>query len=111
MTSDNKEDQVQMNDGTFMNFMPAKKLKLTVDSEQLVKNHTITPAQKANVAKEMEWSFNKSYVSKGDLALFDILIHNNWERPIYFATTVSDDTYAGLDNIFTWKAMLIAYYF
>lgn len=98
MTSDNKEDQVQMTDGTFMNFLPAKKLKLTVDADQLVKTHTITAAQKANVAKEMEWSFNKSYVSKGDLALFDILIHNNWERPVYFATSVSDDTYAGLDK-------------
>ncbi|KIO77681.1 multidrug transporter [Pedobacter lusitanus] len=98
MTSDNKEDQVQMTDGSFMNFLPARKLKLTVDAEQLVKTHTITPAQKANVAKTMEWSFNKSYVSKGDLALFDILVHNNWERPIYFATSVSEDTYAGLDK-------------
>ncbi|MBB5637773.1 MFS family permease [Pedobacter cryoconitis] len=98
MTSDAQEDKVQMNDGSFMNFLPTKKLKLTVDSEQLVKTHTITPAQKANVAREMEWNFNKSYVSKGDLALFDILIHNNWERPVYFATSVSDDTYAGLDK-------------
>ncbi|RAJ35378.1 protein O-mannosyl-transferase family [Pedobacter cryoconitis] len=98
MTSENKEDQVQMTDGTFMNFLPTKKLKLTIDPEQLVKTQTITPAQKALVSKTMEWNFNKSYASKGDLALFDILIHNNWERPVYFATSVSQDTYIGLDQ-------------
>ncbi|QNK63846.1 DUF2723 domain-containing protein [Pedobacter sp. PAMC26386] len=98
MTSENKEDQVQMTNGEFMNFLPTKKLKLTIDPEQLVKTQTITPAQKAHVTKEMQWTFNKTYASKGDLALFDILIHNNWKRPIYFATNVSDDTYAGLDK-------------
>lgn len=98
MTSDNKDDMVQMADGSYMNFLPTKKLKLTIDPEQLVKTKTITQAQKANVTPAMEWNFNKSYASKGDLALFDLLVHNNWERPVYFATSVSDDTYAGLDQ-------------
>jgi hypothetical protein len=98
MTSDNKEDKVQMTSGEFMNFLPSKKLKLTVDTDQLVKTHTIKAAERSRVAKAMEWEFNKSYASKGDLAIFDILIHNNWERPVYFATSVSEDTYIGLDK-------------
>ena len=98
MTSENKDDQVQMSDGSFMNFLPTKKLKLTVDSEQLVKTHTITAAEKANVTPVMEWNFNKAYAGKGDLAIFDILSTNNWKRPIYFATNVSQDTYVGLDK-------------
>jgi hypothetical protein len=98
MTSDNKEDKVQMTSGEFMNFLPSKKLKLTVDTDQLVRTHTIKAAERARVAKAMEWEFNKSYASKGDLAIFDILIHNNWERPVYFATSVSEDTYIGLDK-------------
>src|SRR5690606_7973008 len=32
------------------------------------------------------------------LAMFDILVHNNWKRPIYFATTVPNSNYLGLDN-------------
>ena len=98
MMSDNKEDQVLMADGTYMNFLPTKRLKLSVDADQLVKTETITPEEKLKVAKTMEWSFDKSYASKGDLAMFDILVNNNWERPIYFATSVSQDTYAGLDK-------------
>lgn len=98
MTSDQKEDKVQMTDGSYLNFLPTKKLKLTVDSDQLVKTHTIKASDRNKVLPQMEWSFDKSYASKGDLALMDILVHNNWERPIYFATTASEDTYMGLSK-------------
>jgi len=98
MLSDHQEDQVQMADGSYMNFLPTKKLKLTVDSDQLVKTHTISAKDKDKALSLMEWNFNKSYLSKGDLALLDILVHNNWERPIYFATSASEDTYMGLDK-------------
>lgn len=98
MTSDHKEDQVEMASGTYMNFLPSKKLKLTIDSDQLVKTHTIKAEDKDKVAAAMEWDFNKAYASKGDMAIFDILVHNNWKRPVYFATSVSSDTYIGLDK-------------
>ncbi|MET1056117.1 MAG: DUF2723 domain-containing protein [Pedobacter sp.] len=98
MTSDNRDDQVQMSGGSYMNFLPSKKLKLTVDTDQLVRTHTIKDSERSRAAKSMEWVFNKSYASKGDLAIFDILVHNNWERPVYFATSVSEDTYIGLDK-------------
>jgi hypothetical protein len=98
MTSDNKADQVQMADGSFMNFLPARKLKLTIDSEQVVKTHTIKREEKANITPEMEWSFDKAYASKGDLAIMDILVHNNWERPVYFTSAAGEDMYMGLDK-------------
>lgn len=98
MTSENKSDQVQMANGSYMNFLPSKRLKLTIDPSELVKTHTINAADQSKLAATMEWNFNKSYASKGDLALFDILAHNHWKRPIYFATSVSEDSYAGLDK-------------
>jgi tetratricopeptide (TPR) repeat protein len=30
--------------------------------------------------------------------MLDILAHNNWERPVYFVSTTSNDAYIGLDN-------------
>jgi hypothetical protein len=98
MLSDLKEDKVPMADGSYLNFLPTKKLKMTIDPDQLVKTHTIKPEEKESLAKTMEWVFNKSYASKGDLALFDILVNNDWKRPVYFATSVSEDTYMGLDK-------------
>ncbi len=98
LTSDNKADQIELSEGVYDNYLPTKKLKLTIDANQLVKTNTIKKADKYRLADKMEWTYNKNYVLKSDLALFDILVSNNWERPIYFATSVSEDTYIGLDK-------------
>ncbi len=98
MTSENRNDQVQMSDGSYMNLLPARKLKLSINADRLIDTNTIRPEQKPDVVPAMEWSFNKPYASKADLIMFDILANNNWERPVYFATSVSEDTYMGLDE-------------
>ncbi|ALL05236.1 multidrug transporter [Pedobacter sp. PACM 27299] len=98
LTSDNKEDKLQMSDGSFENILPTKQLKMSIDADQLVKTNTIKSADKDKVTAQMEWKVDKSFIGKADLAMYDILVNNNWERPIYFATSVSPDTYIGLEK-------------
>ncbi len=98
LTSDEKADKLELSDGSFQNFLPTKKFRLTVDADQLVKTGTILAKDKNKVASKMEWDYNKNILFKSDLALLDILANNNWERPIYFETNVSEDTYMGLDK-------------
>ncbi|MBE9598730.1 DUF2723 domain-containing protein [Pedobacter sp. MC2016-24] len=98
LTSDNKEDRVEMQGGSFENFLPTKNFKLSIDADQLVKTHTIDAKDQDKVVPQMEWNFNKNFASKSDLALFDILVNNKWERPIYFGSSLSEDTYIGLSK-------------
>lgn len=98
LTSDSKEDKVQLNDGTYENFLPTQKLKLTIDPAQILATRTVALADKDKIASQLEWEFKKNYALKSDLAMFDIIVHNQWKRPIYFATSVSEDTYIGLDK-------------
>lgn len=98
LTSDNKDDKIEMRDGSFENFMPTKKLKMTIDPELITNTKTVGLADKNKIAAQLEWNFKKNHVLKSDLAMFDILVHNNWKRPVYFAASVSDDTYMGLDK-------------
>jgi len=98
LTSDNKSDQVEMNDGTFSNFLPATKFKMHIDKDLIVKTGTLKASEREQITDVMEWDFGKDYAGKSDLSMFDILVHNNWKRPIYFATSVSQDTYLGLDK-------------
>lgn len=98
MTSEHQNDMVQMMDGSFMNFLPVRKLKLTVDATSLLQTQTIRPDQLNEVTPTMEWHFDKSYATKADLILMDLLVTNQWERPIYFASSVSSDTYMGLED-------------
>lgn len=98
LTSDDKADKLELADGTFQNFLPTKKFRLTVDADQLIRTQTITAVDKNKVVPVMEWDYHKNILFKSDLALLDILANNNWERPIYFESNVSEDTYMGLDN-------------
>ncbi len=98
LTSDEKADKLELSDGTFQNFLPTKRFKLTIDADQLVKTGTISKDDKEKVVPVMEWELKKNNLFKSDLAILDILANNNWERPIYFETYVSGDTYMGLDD-------------
>lgn len=98
LLSENSEDKLPLNDGRKVNFIPTKNFKITVDKEAVLKNGVVSPADSAKIVPAIEWTFNKNYVTKGTLAMFDILVHNNWKRPIYFASTVPSEQYNGLDK-------------
>ena len=98
LTSEEEADKATYQDGSKENFLPTKNFKITVDPAQVVASKTIPTAYKDLLAPSINWTYNKNYVTKTELALIDILAHNNWKRPIYFAITVPSDNYIGLDN-------------
>lgn len=98
LLSDDKDDQVELSDGSYANFIPTKNFKLTVNPQDVESTQTLSPGQMANIAPALEWKYNKNYVTKGGLAMFDILVHNNWKRPVYFSSTVPNEQFNGLDN-------------
>src|SRR5690606_18593904 len=97
-TSDDANDKFQYPDGTRENFLPTKNLVMPINKEDVIKNNVVPKEWEDRIADHMAWTYNKGVVTKGDLALFDILVHNNWERPIYFAVTVPTDNFMGLDR-------------
>lgn len=98
LLSENKEDKMTLSDNSTSNFIPTKNFKLTVNPQDVISTGTLPAAEASKIVPEMVWKFNKGYVTKGTLAMFDILAHNNWKRPIYFCSTVPSDQFNGLDN-------------
>jgi len=98
MTSDSPDDKIPMSDGSMENFLPSKKLKLAVDLAQVLKTNTVGKKDQSKVASQLEWTYRENTVLKSNLAIFDILVNNNWERPIYFGTSISSDSYVGLEK-------------
>jgi hypothetical protein len=96
ITSDEKEAMAEYGNGEMGNYLPTKNFKITVNADDVVKTGTLPAAKKDQITPEMDWTFNGKYVTKDILAMMDILAHNNWKRPIYFATTVPDDNLMGL---------------
>ncbi|UKT64099.1 protein O-mannosyl-transferase family [Pedobacter mucosus] len=98
LLSNDDGDKVAMQDGTKSNFLPTKNFKITINPQEVISTGTVPAADAAKITTEMDWKFNKGYVTKGTLAMLDILAHNNWKRPIYFASTVPSEQYNGLDK-------------
>lgn len=46
----------------------------------------------------MEWTYNQDVVTRAELVMMDLLVHNNWKRPVYFAFTVPESQRLGLED-------------
>jgi hypothetical protein len=87
-------------------FIPSKTLYLPIDKNQIIKTGTVR-AEKANaVVDTMMWKVKQNMITKEGLVVLDLLATNNWERPIYIGTTVSNDSYQNLEKYFQLEGMM-----
>ncbi len=89
IASDDERTKMPLNSGETINYMPVKKLRLTVDSAKCVDNG-IVPREMAHlIVPYIEWEVRQGALYKNDLMLLDFLANNDWERPLYFANPSS----------------------
>lgn len=81
-----------------MDYVPTKRFKISVDKDKVLKNGIVPAKFKDKILPEIKWSISKNYLYKGDMAMMDILAHNNWERPIYFAVGTSPNSFLNLSE-------------
>lgn len=98
ITSDDPSTHVEYQSGMVSNYLPTKKFKLTVKADDVMRNEVITPAQKNMIADSLTWTYNSNLILKNNLAILDILAHNNWKRPVCLAATAGLGNMIGLDN-------------
>lgn len=98
LLSDSPSDQLQYADGTYRNFLPTKRLKLTVDKQQVIAADAVPEKWQSQIVDTMVWTYNQDIVTRTELALMDVLTHNQWRRPIYFAFTVPESQRLGLED-------------
>ncbi|MFZ0280072.1 MAG: DUF2723 domain-containing protein [Bacteroidales bacterium] len=91
--------------GDYLNYLPASKFIIDVDSAKVVSNGTVKEYFKDRIVSPMIWEYTESDAFKGDLAIMDLLSTNKWERPLYFSTTVPSSQYKGLEKYFIQEGM------
>ena len=96
LTSDDDRAKLQYQNGESMNYLPTKNFKLTVNANDVIKNGVIPAEQKGQLTSTMEWKHTSNFISKDNLAMMDILAHNDWKRPICFTTTMGQESMFGL---------------
>ena len=99
VASDDPSNKFDYGDRKF-DYFPSKKFRIPVDSAKVVANGTVPKGMENQIVPYIDFEIDRNYVLKAELMILDLLATNNWERPIYFAVTVGDDSYIGLQDYF-----------
>lgn len=100
---DNQRRIVLTNDG-YRNGRPIPaSFSLPVDKEKVLANGTVKPGLDSLIVDRLTWnatSTRDNAFYKAYIVMMDILANNNWERPIYYASTTGAEAYLGLEEYF-----------
>jgi len=99
VASDSPESKVPYGTSE-LSFLPSSKFLLPVDKNKIVELGIVNEEDKNDIVEAIRWQMTDSYILKSNLIVLDILANNNWQRPIYFATSVGEENYMGLQEYF-----------
>ena len=69
------------------NIVPARNFAMEVDTAHVQQLGFVSKEQQPYIDNQMFWKLTKGGLEKKDLAIMDVMVTNNWERPIYFNPT------------------------
>jgi hypothetical protein len=98
LTSDDAQAKVTYENGESANYLPTKNFKMTINADEVIKNGAVPAGEKDKIASQLDFTYPGKYVTKDNLAIMDILAHNDWKRPIYFTVTAGNENMLGLDK-------------
>ncbi len=107
VASDNPETKRLPDLAQSVDFIPTPRFFIPVDSAKVLANGTVPLKYAADIPPQMAWELESSrnYITKNHLMILDLLATNNWERPVYYAITVSEDNYLNLDSHFMMEGL------
>lgn len=90
-----------------IDFIPTRRFTVPVDTAKVLRNGTVPKTMASRLQPELRWELGpeRTYITKNHLMVLDLLATNNWERPLYYAITVSDDNYLNLDSFFQMEGL------
>ncbi len=78
------------------NYIPSNKLYIPVDAADLVG----TEWENRQVAERLDIKVGRR-LTRSEMMVLEMISSNHWQRPIYFAVTVGEDYYQGLEKYFS----------
>lgn len=100
IASDESNTKVPTGGKKSVDYYPTRQVKMKVDKATVLAQGGVSPSNKSRIESEIKWKVGKSNLYKNDLMVLDIINANKWKRPIYFAISVSTDSYLGLQKYF-----------
>lgn len=84
-----------------MDYLPSQTLTYKVDSAAVVQHGVVDTADARYILRDMTIDLKgKNALGKQELIILNMLQTNNWQRPMYYAITVSPDQFVNLSPYF-----------
>jgi hypothetical protein len=96
LKKDHPAIMVQASSGSKLATLPSETLILPIDTAAVRKLDFIDPKRKNDIESEIVWRIGRGALEKKDMIILDMISTGNWERPIYFSTTLSNSNYMNL---------------
>lgn len=77
-------------------FFPTDSVVVKVDKEAILRSGMKLPFGKDSIPSVMPIRISKSYVTKAETMMYEMLAQSNWTRPLYISITVGESNHAGL---------------
>ncbi|MDO5572078.1 MAG: DUF2723 domain-containing protein [Bacteroidales bacterium] len=105
LTSEDKRTKTLQGSNERVDYIPANDLFINIDSSAVASSPLFKGIDKDSITKRMNLNYSsKNAVIKNEIAvlsMIDEISKANWNRPIYYSSTVGSDMYMGLEPYFT----------
>ena len=87
-------------------FIPARKFVIPADSASMA--GWVVPGEfEENRVDQVRFSLSENVLYKNLMTVLDLMGNNQWERPIYYSTTVSSENYLNLESYFVREGLAL----
>ncbi len=91
------DEQYTKRDGE--NFLPTSKLYIPVDADEVAASGLFDAQMMNHLSERINVNIGRR-LTKSQMMVLEMISSNHWRRPIYFAVTVGNDYYLGLEPYF-----------
>ena len=95
----NPESTVDLPNGQSIHFYPTNKFRITIDKENIIKNKVVNPKYNDSIVPFIDLDIKDQALYKNRIMMLDVIVNNNWKRPIYFTGgSFGDDDYVWMKD-------------
>ena len=94
---------------TLESYVPSREFFIPTNYQAAQELGMYNPADSIAIESDIRIKFsdNKSWLTKDDIAVLDIIGSNIWDRPIYFATTCQNSKLLGLNDYMQYEGLAL----
>ncbi len=83
LEDDDVRTKLKMGNGEMYDYFPSRNFYIPVDKQKVLETNTVQPEDAGLIADTIKFSIGKTYLSKSEIAVLNMVAANNWERPFY----------------------------